>query len=140
MEKKNTARVGLCSNACPGRGRRRRRPCSSVGDAPVSCASGKRKHGLARARAPQRSTLKEHVPRPGWRHSRTRVSSSHLTSIKIRLKQGRTTNLLGIFSIFMSPLSGQESSFSHLTSIEMHQNPRSCTVDVSALGPSGSVR
>ena len=55
----------LCSNACPGRGRRRRRPCSSVRDAPVSCACGKRKHGRARASVPQRSTLKEHVPRPG---------------------------------------------------------------------------
>ena len=53
------------SDACPGRGRRPRRPCSSVRDAPVSCASGKHKHGRARACAPQRSTLKEHVPRPG---------------------------------------------------------------------------
>ena len=31
----------------------------------MSCASGKHKHGRARACAPQRSTLKEHVPRPG---------------------------------------------------------------------------
>ena len=64
MRKKNTGE-GLCSNACPGHGRRRRRPCSSVWDAPVSCASGKRKHGPARARAPQRSTLEEHAPRTG---------------------------------------------------------------------------
>ena len=31
----------------------------------MSCASGKRKHGLVRARAPQRSTLEEHAPRTG---------------------------------------------------------------------------
>ena len=52
---------GLCSNACPGHGRHRRRPCSSVRDAQLRCASGKRKHGHARARAPQRSTLKDPI-------------------------------------------------------------------------------
>ena len=84
---------GLCSNACPGHGRRRRRPCSSVWDAPVSCASGKRKHGPAYARAPQRSTLKEHVPRPGrilfaaaeeWERSPVRpwASAKYFTLLK----------------------------------------------------------
>ena len=69
---------GLCSNACPGRGKRRRRPCSSVRDAPASCASGKRKHGTARARTPQRSTFKEHVPRPG----RSRLAAA-AASVKV---------------------------------------------------------
>ena len=92
MRKKNTGE-GLCSNACPGHGRRRRRPCSSVWDAPVSCASGKRKHGPAYARAPQRSTLKEHVPRPGrilfaaaeeWERSPVRpwASAKYFTLLK----------------------------------------------------------
>ena len=69
MENENTAQrgpsEGLCSNACSRRGSRRRRPCSSVQDVPMSCASGKRKHGRARACVPQRSTLKEYVPSPG---------------------------------------------------------------------------
>ena len=69
---------GLCSNACPGRGKRRRRPCSSFRDAPASCASGKRKHGTARARTPQRSTFKEHVPRPG----RSRLAAA-AASVKV---------------------------------------------------------
>ena len=69
---------GLCSNACTGRGKRRRRPCSSVRDALVSCASGKRKHGPARARTPQRSTFKEHVPRPG----RSRLAAA-AASVKV---------------------------------------------------------